>query len=37
VEADDHVLSSTTGSRPFFVQLLKKMSEKRGEMTASKP
>jgi 3-isopropylmalate/(R)-2-methylmalate dehydratase large subunit len=28
---------SSIGSRPFFVQLLRKMSAKRGEMIASKP
>ena len=28
---------STTGTSPFFVQLLRKMSEKLGEITASKP
>ena len=28
---------STTGTRPFLVQLLRKMSEKRGEITASNP
>ncbi len=27
----------TTGTRPFFVQLLRKMSEKLGAITASKP
>ena len=26
-----------TGTRPFLVQLLRKMSAKRGEITASKP
>ena len=26
-----------TGTRPFFVQLLRKMSAKRGEITAWKP
>ncbi len=28
---------STTGTRPFFVQLLRKMSLKLGAITASKP
>ena len=28
---------TTTGTRPFFVQLLRKMSLKLGAMTASKP
>ena len=30
-------MGSTTGTRPFFVQLLWKMSEKLGATTASKP
>ena len=29
--------ASTTGTRPFLVQLLRKMSEKLGAITASKP
>ncbi len=29
--------ASTTGTSPFFAQLFRKMSEKLGAMTASKP
>ena len=28
---------TTTGTRPFFVELLRKMSPNRGEITALKP